>query len=61
MFLVAIVILAVVKDLLNFLGLFLGIIAFGVILFYAAKMYRIAERENKGILRYFFRFVYQFK
>ena len=46
LFLVAIVILAVVKDLLNFLGLFLGLIAFGVILFYAAKMYK-NSRERK--------------
>jgi len=46
LFLVAIVLLAVVKNLLNFFYLFLGVIAFGVLLFLAAKAYR-KFRENK--------------
>jgi putative membrane protein len=40
LFLVAIVLLAVVKDLLNFVFLFLGILAFGFTLFLAAKAYK---------------------
>lgn len=40
LFLVAIVLLAVVKDLLNFIYLFLGILAFGVTLFIAARAYK---------------------
>jgi putative membrane protein len=47
--LVAIVILAVVKDVLNFLGLFLGVIAFGVVLFYAAKMYKNSREKNSNL------------
>lgn len=46
LFLVTIVLLAVVKDLLNFLYLFLGVIAFGVTLFFSARAYR-KYRENK--------------
>ena len=49
LFLVAIVILAVVKDVLNFLGLFLGVMAFGVILFYAAKMYKNSREKNSNL------------
>jgi putative membrane protein len=40
LFLVAIVLLAVVKDLLNFVFLFLGILAFGFTLFLSAKAYK---------------------
>jgi hypothetical protein len=40
LFLVAIVLLAVVKDLLNFVFLFLGVLAFGLTLFFAAKAYK---------------------
>ncbi|WP_435355802.1 protoporphyrinogen oxidase HemJ [Emticicia sp. SJ17W-69] len=40
LFLVTIVLLAVVKDLLNFIYLFLGVIAFGVTLFFSARAYR---------------------
>jgi putative membrane protein len=46
LFLVAIVLLAVVKSLLNFLYLFGGILIFGVILYLIAKRYR-KFRENK--------------
>ncbi len=40
LFLVAIVLLAVVKDFLNFIYLFGGVIIFGVVLFGAAKAYK---------------------
>ena len=40
LFLVTIVLLAVVKDLLNFVYLFAGILAFGMTLFFAARAYR---------------------
>jgi protoporphyrinogen IX oxidase len=40
LFLVAIVLLAVVRDMLNFAYLFVGIIAFGFTLFLAAKAYK---------------------
>lgn len=40
LFLVAIVLLAVVKDLLNFVFLFLGVLAFGFTLFFAARAYK---------------------
>jgi len=40
LFLVAIVLLAVVKDMLNFVLLFLGILAFGFTLFVSAKAYK---------------------
>jgi putative membrane protein len=40
LFLVAIVLLAVVRDLLNFSYLFLGILLFGFLLFLAAKAYK---------------------
>ena len=46
LFLVAIVLLAVVRDFLNFLKLFGGVLAFGIILFVFAKMYK-KNRENK--------------
>lgn len=46
LFLAIIVLLAVVKDLLNFVYLFLGIIAFGVTLFLSARAYR-KYRESK--------------
>jgi len=46
LFLVAIVLLAVVKDLINFLYLFAGVIAFGVLLFLAARAYK-RHREGK--------------
>lgn len=45
LFLVAIVLLAVAKDLLNFAYLFAGIIAFGVVLYFFAKLYK-RNREN---------------
>lgn len=45
LFLVAIVLLAVAKDLLNFLYLFLGILAFGITLYFFAKWYK-KNREN---------------
>jgi putative membrane protein len=45
LFLVAIVLLAVVKDLLNFVFLFLGVLVFGFTLFLSAKAYKkIRER-----------------
>jgi protoporphyrinogen IX oxidase len=40
LFLVSIVLLAVVKDLLNFLYLFGGVLAFGFLLFVSARAYR---------------------
>ena len=40
LFLVSIVLLAVVKNLINFAFLFLGVIAFGFLLFVAARAYR---------------------
>jgi protoporphyrinogen IX oxidase len=40
LFLVAIVLLAVVRDFINFLYLFGGIIAFGFVLFFIAKQYK---------------------
>jgi putative membrane protein len=47
LFLVLIVLLAVVKDLLNFVYLFLGVLAFGMTLFFAAKAYRkFREKPN---------------
>jgi putative membrane protein len=46
LFLVTIVLLAVVRDMLNFLYLFFGILIFGVLLFIAAKAYK-NHRENK--------------
>ena len=49
LFLVAIVLLAVIRDLLSFLNLFLGIIAFGVTLFFAAKAYRRAREKNSNV------------
>ncbi|SOE23303.1 putative membrane protein [Spirosomataceae bacterium TFI 002] len=45
LFLVAIVLLAVVRDMLNFSYLFLGILAFGFLLFLAAKAYK--KSRNK--------------
>lgn len=45
LFLVAIVLLAVLRDLLSFLYLFLGILAFGFMLFKATKAYK-RHREN---------------
>jgi putative membrane protein len=45
LFLVAIALLAVVRDLLNFLGLFFGVLVFGFILFLFAKSYK-KRREN---------------
>lgn len=45
LFLVAIVLLAVAKDLLNFAYLFAGILAFGVTLYFFAKLYK-RNREN---------------
>jgi protoporphyrinogen IX oxidase len=46
LFLVAIVLLAVVRDFLDFLKLFGGIMAFGVVLFIFAKQYK-KKRESK--------------
>ena len=46
LFLVAIVLLAVIRDFLDFLKLFGGIIAFGMVLFIFAKQYK-KRRENK--------------
>lgn len=46
LFLVAIVLLAVVRDLLDFVKLFGGVIAFGVVLFIFAKAYK-KRREGK--------------
>lgn len=46
LFLAIIVLLAVVKDLLNFVYLFLGILAFGFTLFLSARAYR-KYREGK--------------
>jgi protoporphyrinogen IX oxidase len=46
LFLVAIVLLAVVRDVLNFAYLFIGIIAFGFTLFIAAKAYK--KNRDKG-------------
>jgi putative membrane protein len=46
LFLVAIVLLAVVRDLLDFVKLFGGVIAFGVVLFIFAKTYK-KRREGK--------------
>lgn len=46
LFLVTIVLLAVVKDLLNFVYLFMGVLAFGFTLFFAARAYR-KFRESK--------------
>lgn len=40
LFLVAIVLLAVLKNIVNFLYLFLGVLAFGMILFVSAKAYK---------------------
>jgi len=40
LFLVSIVLLAVVKDVLNFIYLFLGVLAFGFILYLSAKAYK---------------------
>ena len=40
LFLIAIVLLAVVRDFMNFLYLFGGIIAFGFVLFFIAKAYK---------------------
>jgi protoporphyrinogen IX oxidase len=45
LFLISIVLLATVKDLINFLYLFVGILAFGFLLFKAAKAYR-KSRES---------------
>ena len=45
LFLVAIVLLAVVRDLLDFLKLFGGVMAFGIVLFVFAKMYK-KRRES---------------
>ncbi len=46
LFLVAIVLLAVVRNMLNFLYLFLGILTFGVVLYLAAKAYK-KRRQTK--------------
>ncbi len=46
LFLVAIVLLATVKDLINFLYLFFGILAFGFLLFKAAKAYKKSRESN---------------
>ncbi len=46
LFLVAIVLLAVVRDFLDFLKLFGGVLAFGILLFIFAKMYK-KRRENR--------------
>lgn len=45
LFLVAIVLLAVVKDLINFLYLFCGVIAFGFLLYIAAKAYKRSRNK----------------
>ncbi len=45
LFLLAIVLLAVIKDVLNFVYLFAGIMVFGVLLFAIAKAYK--NRRNK--------------
>ncbi len=47
LFLFSIVLLAVLKNSLNFLWAFLGILAFGFILFFAAKMYK-KFRKRRG-------------
>lgn len=47
LFLVAIVLLAVVKDLLNFIYLFLGIMAFGAALFMSARAYKNHREKSK--------------
>lgn len=47
LFLVAIVLLAVLRDFLDFLALFGGILVFGVTLFFFAKAYK-KRREQKG-------------
>ncbi len=49
LFLVAIVLLAVVRDVLNFLYLFGGVIAFGVLLFMFTKWYKKIREKNKNI------------
>ncbi|MCU0324322.1 MAG: protoporphyrinogen oxidase HemJ [Spirosomaceae bacterium] len=49
LFLVAIVLLAVVKDLLNFVYMFLGVLIFGVLLFVFAKAYKKRREQNPDI------------
>lgn len=46
LFLVSIVLLAVLKDVLNFIYLFVGIIAFGALLFTIAKAYKKSREQN---------------
>jgi protoporphyrinogen IX oxidase len=47
LFLVAIVLLAVIKDFLNFLYLFLGVLAFGILLFIFIKLYKNQRANQK--------------
>jgi putative membrane protein len=47
LFLVAIVLLAVMKDLMSFTKLFVGILVFGIVLFMFVKRYKKA-REKRG-------------
>lgn len=47
LFLLSIVLLAVLKNSLNFLWAFLGVLGFGFLLFFAAKMYK-KYRKRKG-------------
>lgn len=49
LFLVAIVLLAVVKDLLNFVYMFLGVLAFGILLFVFARAYKKRREQNPNI------------
>ncbi|MGR3809220.1 protoporphyrinogen oxidase HemJ [Jiulongibacter sp. NS-SX5] len=47
LFLVSIVLLAVLKDVLNFLYLFGGVIAFGALLYLIAKAYKKSREKNQ--------------